>query len=252
VHPDAIARMKTAYSGATRRILFLDYNGTLIPRRRNPGTAVPDQDLYELLQRLQRTAETRIVLITGWSRDTIGTWFDRSSYCLIAEHGTWISTPDNDWQLMEGPHNEWIDNVRPLLDAYADRTPGAYVEQASHSLIWHYRKTNPELATIRAEELKNELHALIDSYHFELYQGNRMLELKNAGVNKGTAAQRLLGHEEYDFVAAVGDETSDEYLFARMPEHAWTLKVGIETGTALYTIENHQQVRTLLDTLAHS
>ena len=53
------------------------------------------------------------------------------------------------------------------------------------------------------------------------------LEVKNGTVNKGAAANRLL-NKAYDFVFAIGDDRTDEFMFRLLPKETITVKVGEE------------------------
>ena len=39
----------------------------------------------------------------------------------------------------------WKEEVRPVLNEYVDRTPGARIEEKSSALVWHYREADDEL-----------------------------------------------------------------------------------------------------------
>ncbi len=243
-----IKNIEHDFKKSANRILFLDYNGTLIDFHHHHKNAKPDPELCSILEELNKDEETKIVLITGWDKEVIDKWFGKNDYYLIAEHGTWIKQPGKGWKLIEQQNNEWKNNVRPILELYADRTPGAHIEEKYFSLIWHYRKANPEMVAIRAMDLKDELSSLGSNQNFEIMEGNKLIELKNSGVNKGTAASRVIEYNDnvFDFILGVGDEWSDEYLFENLPEHAYKIKVGFGNTAARYSIENYIHVREML------
>jgi trehalose 6-phosphate synthase/phosphatase len=249
---DAIKQeIKNDYKKSRKRIFFLDYNGTLIEFRKQIKNAKPDKQLFHLLDKLSNDPANHVVLITGWDKDTFSEWFGNGNYYLIAEHGTYIKSPGKDWKVIEEQNNRWKDTIRPILENYADRTPGAHIEEKHFSLIWNYRKSNPEMSAIRAMELKDELSSMTTNQNFEILEGSKLLELKNSGVNKGAAAARIMEKNDFDFdfVFAVGDEWSDEYLYEYLPEEAHTIKIGIENTEAKYNIDNHNEVRALLENL---
>ena len=77
-----------------------------------------------------------------------------------------------------------------------------------------------------------------------------VVELKNADVNKGIAAQRWLGNRDAGFVMAIGDDWTDEDTFKAMPENSLTIKVGSTTSSAKYNIPSVKEVRGFLKMLA--
>ena len=42
---------------------------------------------------------------------------------------------------------DWKERVRPILQLYVDRLPGALLEEKEFSLAWHYRRADPEQAS---------------------------------------------------------------------------------------------------------
>jgi trehalose 6-phosphate synthase/phosphatase len=233
------------YGAAQRRILFLDYDGTLTHFEDRPEDAKPDQELLDLIRRLGEQENTRVVLISGRDKETIGKWWKDVPVELIAEHGVWSRPANEKWQLTENLNNSWMTSVRPVLETFVDRTPGTFIEEKNYSLAWHYRKTNPELGEVRANELSAVLKDMISNHGLSVLQGNKVLEIKNSGVNKGKAANKLLV-EKYDFIFAVGDDWTDEYLFTELPDNTTTVKVGINKTDAKYYVNNVEQVRKLL------
>jgi trehalose 6-phosphate synthase/phosphatase len=98
----------------------------------------------------------------------------------------------------------------------------------------------------RAWELKDELRTLTSNLNLEIMDGDKVLEIKYSGINKGRAALQKLGNTKYDFIFAVGDDWTDEYTFEAMPEEAYTIKVGTKTTSAAFYIESIELVREML------
>jgi len=237
-----------SYAEARKRILFLDYDGTLSWFKKNPEDARPDQKLYDILRSLINDPKNTIVIISGRDKETLGKWFDPSwKIHFIAEHGVWLRDPGGDWHMMEQIDNVWQESVRPLLEFYVDQTPRTFIEEKNFSLVWHYRKADPDLGIQRAWELKDELRDMTANLNLEVMDGDKVLEIKYSGINKGRAANQKMGDLEFDFILAVGDDWTDEYTFEVMPEQAYTIKVGTKTTRAAYYIESVDQVREMLE-----
>lgn len=233
------------YSSATQRILFLDYDGTLVNYVDQPEDARPDPELLQLVKNLSKQENTRVVLISGRDKETLGSWWNTPEVDLIAEHGVWVRHHGEDWELTETLDCSWMEKIRPVLETYVDRTPGTFIEEKNYSLAWHYRKANPELGDIRANELSTVLRDLISDHGLSVLQGNKVLEIKNSGVTKGKAAGKLLD-ENYDFIFAIGDDYTDEYLFTELPENTISVRVGITKTNAKYYMKDSEEVRELL------
>jgi len=228
------------------RVFFLDYDGTLTGFKNNPAHAKPDEELYALLDELDANPKNKVVLISGRDKQTFDNWFGHKSYTLVVEHGVWVKSPGKDWQMIEPLDDSWKESIRSALEFYVDRTPGSFIEEKNYSLVWHYRKSDPELGVNRAIELKDELTSLVANLNLEILEGNKVIEIKNRGVNKGRAAQRLLHESPADSIVAIGDDWTDEFLFAEIPDSAVTIKVGLAKTIAKYKVENVTEVRNLL------
>jgi len=136
--------------------------------------------------------------------------------------------------------------VRPVIETFCDRTPGSFIEEKHYSLAWHYRKTDPDLGEMRANELSTVLKELISNHGLSVLEGNKVLEIKSSGVNKGKAASKLLLRNKFDFIFAIGDDWTDEFLFKELPEDSITVKVGVQNTGAKYFIHDTSGVRNLL------
>jgi trehalose 6-phosphate synthase/phosphatase len=235
------------YRESTNRILFLDYDGTLAWFKKNPEDAKPDDELYDILKGLSGDPKNTIVIISGRDKETLGEWFDPQwNIHFVAEHGVWFREPQGEWHMMEQINNDWRQSVEPLLEYYVDRTPRSFIEYKNFSLVWHYRNADPDLGLQRAWELKDELRNLTSNLNLEIMDGDKVLEIKYSGINKGRAAAHKMGNNSYDFILAVGDDWTDEFTFEAMPEEAYTIKVGTKTTRASYYIESIELVRDML------
>lgn len=237
------------YQAAKERVLFLDYDGTLQGFYDDPSAAKPDKELFEILDRIASEQKTELVLISGRDKVTFDKWFGRKNYTLIAEHGAWLKQKDKKWRERKPEQSEWKNVVLPVLEAYVDRTPGSLIEDKTYSLVWHYRKADIELGALRALELKTDISSLIENSNLEILEGNKVIEVKVSGINKGTAAGEFLQQYNFDFVLAIGDDWTDEFLFKELPDNAFTIKVGSFNSAAKYYVNNYKDVRKLLTTI---
>jgi trehalose 6-phosphate synthase/phosphatase len=138
----------------------------------------------------------------------------------------------------------------PVLTTYADRLPRAFVEEKEFSIVWHYRRADPELGATRAKELVDDLVNFTANIDVQVLQGSKVVEVRCGGVNKGTAAMRFLAKDSFDFVLAIGDDWTDEDLFKILPETAYTIRVGMEQSYARFNLHSYMEVVELLKQLA--
>jgi trehalose 6-phosphate synthase/phosphatase len=195
---------------------------------------------------------TDVIIISGRTREILQEWFGFSGAVLVAEHGVWIKGKNRDWELTVPLSNEWKQQALPLFALYADIVPGSFVEEKEFSIAWHYRKADPELASTRARELIDEIDEFTSNINVHVVHGNKVVELRSAGVDKGTAAKHLLAGKQYDFILAVGDDRTDEDLFKVIPNNVYSIKVGFCSSHARYSVSNYLEIRTILEELARA
>lgn len=238
------------YSSSSKRILLLDYDGTLVGFQKNPKHVYPDEALLNILDKLSENEKNELVLISGRDKDTFDEWFGTKPYTLIAEHGLWKRNTDKSWDLQAKVENSWKNTLRPVIEFYVDRTPGTFIEEKNYSLVWHFRKSDPELGNKRALELKEELTSFIANHNLEILEGNKVIEVKVSGINKGVAALDMIRKQDNEFILCIGDDWTDEHMFEVLPESATTIKVGQAHTKAKYSVKNNLEVRDLLEKLA--
>lgn len=238
------------YQEAENRILFLDYDGTLAGFRNDPQKARPDAELISLLDALYQQENTDIFIISGRDKETLGRWFAGKGYSMIVEHGVWISEKGGKFELLENVRNDWMPKIRPVLESFVDRTPGSFIEEKNYSLAWHYRNTDPDFGQKRASELNTVLTSLIANDDLSVLNGNKVLEIKSSNVNKGRAAMRMIARKPYDFIFAIGDDWTDEFMFQELPQEAITVKVGRMKTQARYYLDGIGAARELVGRFA--
>jgi trehalose 6-phosphate synthase/phosphatase len=246
----AYSSVSQQYRAATRRALLLDYDGTLVPFAAEPRTARPDAEVIEVLTALGNDPANDVVIISGRPRQTLMEWFGKLPVSLVAEHGVWLRDKDADWRMLKTMTADWKERVRPILQLFVDRLPGALLEEKEFSLAWHYRRADPDQASLRAKELLDDLTGFTRNIDVQVFEGNKVIEVRNSGVNKGTAAQEWLAGRTTDFILGIGDDWTDEDLFRALPANACSVRVGAATTAARYFLVNPTAVRRMLRELS--
>lgn len=234
------------YRKTKKRIIFLDYDGTLVGFKSNIAQAYPDKELFSLIDKLSEDPANDVVLISGRQHENLGEWFGDKNIYLIAEHGSWFKQQNTSWHKISGLSDAWKSEISPILDTYVDRTPGTFIEEKTYSLVWHYRNAQKGLGELRASELMNNLKYLASDKGLQLLPGDKVLEVKNMEINKGKAAVMLAEKKDYDFMIAFGDDYTDEDVFKALPDTAVTIKVGSNVSAAKFYLRNPTEVRKLL------
>ncbi|MBX7059878.1 MAG: bifunctional alpha,alpha-trehalose-phosphate synthase (UDP-forming)/trehalose-phosphatase [Leptospirales bacterium] len=237
-----------AWRGARRRLLLTDYDGTLAPFHSMPELAHPSEEIRSLL--LQIAQQCQLVIISGRDRETLQRWLGDLPLTLIAEHGAATRLQGEEWRELQMAGADWKSVVRPVFDLAADRTPGAFVEEKEFSLVWHFRNADLEAARAREQELLDTLTALTANLEVQILRGNRIVEARMLGANKGAAALRMMAREDYDWILAIGDDATDEDMFQSLPPECWTVRVGLHATRARFNLDSQSDVPPFFSELA--
>ncbi|WP_044333746.1 trehalose-phosphatase [Sphingomonas hengshuiensis] len=189
--------------------LFLDVDGTLIELMDRPDAVVADAALLRLLAALDRRLDGRVAVVSGRSLAQLDEILGSAAEALAlsGSHGGEYRWPG----VMARPERPaTLDRAVRDLGALAGQHPGALVEEKSYGVVFHYRMApdaeEPGLA------LAAELARTLD---LQLQDGNRMIELRVPGGNKGDAVRRLMERPEMMGTVPlfVGDDLTDEPAF---------------------------------------
>lgn len=232
--------------------LLLDYDGTLVEFSPTPNQGAPDGELLALLGGLARRPDVRVHIVSGRRRKDLEQWFGDLDLGLHAEHGFWSRwAPGRAWLPLAQIPIEWKGLIRPLLQSVTDATPGALLEEKSVSLAWHFRQVDRDLAKRRIQELNWLLREHLAAVRrLEVLHGDETIEVRLRTVNKGQIVSGVIALSQPSAqVLAIGDDRTDEDLFAALPEGGISIHVGAGASRAQYSLKGPAAVRRLLSDL---
>lgn len=229
-----------------RSLILLDYDGVLTPLVDDPKRAEPTKEVLELLKALSRNKGSEVVVISGRDKATLDRWFRGIDIAMVAEHGAMVKDRGQGWRFLRPLTSEWKPRIMPILRDYADRLPGSYIEEKEFSVVWHYRKAESEFASLRIDELFDSLSKLASNADVQVYRGNKIIEIKNSGSDKGTAAVYFANKHGWDFMLAMGDDYTDEDMFRLLPKEAYTIRIGLAQSYARHNLHDSREAALLL------
>lgn len=239
--------IKKAYRKARKRLILLDYDGTLSPFYSDPMQAKPSTETLKLLEEMCKDKRSRVVICSGRDKKTLDAWFGHLPLGLSAEHGAFYKQEGMWYDKIQ--QIEWDSEIVNIMKQTQRKTPRSKLERKDTALVWHYRDVDVWLAELRVTQLINALINPCSRQNLQIMKGNKIVEVKYSDCSKGGEALRLLEEDHYGFVMAIGDDTTDEEMFTALPPGAITIKVGKTSSVASYNLPQQDQVITFLTNL---
>lgn len=240
-------QIQERYKETQKRLLILDYDGTLCAFNSNPEEAVPTDELIEALQQLCMDVYNKVVISSGRDHQTLDRWFGSLPIDLAAEHGAFYKERGVWHENIQT--NQWDDEILSILHSFIDKTPHSRLEVKDTALVWHFRNVDAWLASLREQQLINALISPCARQNLQIMQGDKIVEIKSPLYSKGSEARRILQNEQFDFILAMGDDITDEDTFRELPVDAFTIKIGNISEVARYSLFSQSEVLPFLNRL---
>ena len=234
-----------------RKYLFLDYDGTLTPIYDYPEQALLSDKITELLATLRKQG-IGIVIVSGRGRKFLWQQFKQRRIMLVAEHGAEFYDNKSWKKLVNSPKDEWFTLALQIMHYYGQRVPSSVVEVKDYSICWHYRNSPAFYSTYQARKLTEELEFGLASFPVEVSNGKKIVEAKALEANKGKFVRWFCNnylHTHNANIIAIGDDITDEDLFADLRPDDISIKVGTEETKAKYRLHTQKEVYSFLQSL---
>jgi trehalose 6-phosphate phosphatase len=230
--------------------LLLDIDGTILDIAPMPQKVVVPQTLRGTLRRLSALTNGALAFVSGRSLGDLDRLFAPLRLPAIAGHGAEV-------RLLPG-HERDVGRTATLepplktkFDAIAELGPGIVVEDKDYAIALHYR-----LAPEKETALREAVAAICaEEPSIEVLPGKYVLEVKKQGFSKATGVRALMKHPPFKGRRPIfiGDDTTDESVFAIMPEFDG---FAFSVGNAARVVDGHFEgppaVRDWLATIAGS
>ncbi|KAG0237579.1 hypothetical protein BGX31_003536 [Mortierella sp. GBA43] len=190
------------YQAAKRRLLLLDYDGTLLPYERSLAARSKGQtsveEMIKVVTDLAQDPKNTVYIMSGRTRDSLDHTFGSiPNVGLCAEGGCFLKYAGRTvWedQTQQGNDMQWRKKVMEMFQYYKERTPGSEIEEKSIPLVWHYRQAdNPSYGMWQALECQNHIEEAIGSiYPVHAIVGRKCLEVMPRDISKASAAKTIV------------------------------------------------------------
>lgn len=226
---------------------FLDVDGSLIDIADTPDAVCFDAALLDLLAQAHWASRGAIALVSGRALADLACRLGMPHLPLSGQHG--LERRDAAGRLsIHAPRpavmNTLKDNLAPILL----RHPGLLLEDKGLSMALHYRRA-PHLAAYAHGLMRR----LASTASLEVQYGKCVVEIKPAGVDKGTAIADYLNEAPFylRLPVFIGDDQSDERGFAEVNRRGGvSIKVGRGASCACFRLPDAAATRRWLSGLA--
>ena len=226
-----------AIGSAAAVLLYLDYDGTLVPIRSDPSQCPLPDSLAGVLQRLaerQAAPVFDLAVVSGRSLDDLRRQLGAvaTHLSLAGNHGLEIASGGQIWRHPEAEaRRPELDAVAELLGEHLSRWPLAWLEHKGLSLSLHSRA----LALDQHQALAQQLLPVLDQIQadglFRLRRGRMVLEIRPAIDHTKAHVVQLLERSAAarglwePLRLYCGDDNTDEDVFSN-----WPGVIGVRVG----------------------
>lgn len=236
-------------------MLFLDYDGTLVPITKTPDKAIIQKATKDLLKQLSKIHNCKLVIISGRDLKDIKKKVGIKNVIYVGNHGFQIQGPKIKFNSpISHGYKTTLKKIKSDLARKVCVVKGAFIEDKELSLSLHYRMVSPCHTSL----LKTFFHDVTDCYlannKIKIKKGKKVLEIRPAvDWNKGEAVLWLLARQQYilknDKILPIyiGDDVTDEDAFRVLKNEGIGIFVGKPRKSyAGFYLKNPEEVRFFL------
>eukprot|EP00511_Aplanochytrium_stocchinoi_P004281 CAMPEP_0204825472 /NCGR_PEP_ID=MMETSP1346-20131115/3350_1 /ASSEMBLY_ACC=CAM_ASM_000771 /TAXON_ID=215587 /ORGANISM="Aplanochytrium stocchinoi, Strain GSBS06" /LENGTH=965 /DNA_ID=CAMNT_0051953119 /DNA_START=173 /DNA_END=3070 /DNA_ORIENTATION=- len=250
---------------SNKRLILLDFRGTLLTFEPIPQLNKPSPELISTLESLTKDVRNDVFVLGGVSSEILEDSLGHiPNLGFVAEYGYFVRYPGKDqpWQTVRSNINLWWKkDVAYVLEYFSDNTPGSFLEVGESCVTWHFRDTDKDFGLAPARLLQMQLEQMLQYQPAQavLVFEKKYIVVHSTGIHKGTAIRHIMKNCEnkespYEIVIALGDDKTDEAMFKQLTSlktnNVWSCSVNMRISNAQYYIDNVGMVLDLLRNIA--
>ncbi len=249
VWPSLLKKIKSA----KRRLLILDFDGTLAKIARSPGDVILEKKTQDILMRLSRSPKNKLVVLSGRSLRNLRSYFYIKSAIFAGNHGlelsgSKISLPQRAKKARKLEALVWL--VGEKLREVFSEVPGVLIEDKGYTLSLHYRN----VSRVDHRYFNQEVRRFKKQYaHWPIVwkEGKKVWEARpRVKWGKGQMALYLSQKFPGSLPIVIGDDVTDEDMFRTLKRRGITIRVGrSRKSLAQYSLKSPKEVIRFLEEL---
>jgi trehalose 6-phosphate phosphatase len=233
---------------ASRRLLILDYDGTLSPFSSQRDRARPYPGVVEALGAIDAGGHTRLAILSGRPVYELSGLLEGLQIEMWGNYGLERLAPGSGYSSMDLPIES-----RQILDRAFEALPGfcrPMVERKLGSIAIHWRGFDLHEQQMLREAAHKSWSGTAQDHRLLLIGFNGGMELRFPFPSKCSAAEVLLAGMGQCVCAYIGDDSADEDVFREFAGRVLTVRVLHEPGhtAADVTLRSHDEVLDFLRT----
>lgn len=240
----------TTFTNQTSIVVATDFDGVLAPLVLNPLDSRPLPGTIEALSTLAQLPGVTAAIVSGRDLATLRqlTGLHDSPVVLIGSHGAETSEPvAGSGSSLTEEQSRALSEAEAIVRAAVAQFPAARLEQKPAGVVLHTRGL-PDADAHAASEVVLARAQAAEGIH--AMRGKSVVELSVLDVSKGSALASLLAQRGANHLFYMGDDVTDETVFARFPEGDHVMvKVGDGPTQARFAVATPQDAAQVLRTI---
>ena len=244
-------RIGPSLRSARRRLFLFDFDGTLAPIRKHPGSVRLSKETRDLLRALSHRPGTNVGIISGRSLRDIRCRVAVRGLIYSGNHGLELSMKDGNLKRFRSNYqNRKLRRLYRFLKQTFSWMPGVIVEWKQLSLSLHHRLVKADKKRLFFRLLK-EAVPIVERQGYQSRAGRKVVEILPSGeVTKGSVVKRLMKRFRSPLTVFVGDDRTDEDAFKALDSSHISVRIGNKKETyARYFLKRQADMLALLERL---
>lgn len=233
-----------------KKVMFLDYDGTLTPIVERPELAVLSPEMKTAVKHL--TEKHTVAIVSGRMREDVEKLVGIKGIFYAGSHGFDIMGPG--FSMMHPQAEKIVPVISQVIKELSQKLediPNIIIEKKKFSVAVHYRLVAQQYLS-RISAAVNEI--IQEKKELRLMSGKKVFEiLPNIDWDKGKAVRWIMNALEVSWqdvcVVYIGDDVTDEYAFRTLRTRGFGFLVSNESkeSAADFRLSSTEEVKKLFE-----